>query len=68
MDRFIVGDNAGANSGNPGLKSNMDRFIDIQHNQRVFTLACLKSNMDRFIDCTLALYRDCNALFKIQYG
>ena len=49
MDRFIVAYGIVADYLDDSLKSNMDRFIDLQLLMVLPHLISLKSNMDRFI-------------------
>ena len=50
------------------LKSNMDRFIELNALPNDIPITILKSNMDRFIDITIILFLIKSLIFKIQYG
>ena len=50
------------------LKSNMDRFIDVNITVTLESELDLKSNMDRFIALTQNEKLFFDRLFKIQYG
>ena len=61
MDRFIVIVNMLLIWSVCDLKSNMDRFIDLQQQDQATNLKHLKSNMDRFI----VLYIRCIIVYVI---
>ena len=68
MDRFIVSAVSKILKLWWYLKSNMDRFIDFKRKSKALTDWYLKSNMDRFIAAILLHCKECQPLFKIQYG
>ena len=68
MDRFIGNIHTNLNCNGPNLKSNMDRFIELDFGMTALFMKYLKSNMDRFIGYSFSLLIFNKCKFKIQYG
>ncbi len=68
MDRFIVQRDQQKHCKHPNLKSNMDRFIGVQHDGLIMLEMSFKIQYGQIYSAP----RDClvliDEIFKIQYG